>query len=767
MAIADQFAIPITILRHFDLSSSPWSSQAEIFTKRRERSSNGKLFFDRLLEIAGIDGPSLYPPKSPADVRRLLHSIQSTELDRLKKDCYFYYLLLDYDGQSEAQKPNGHVEGMDVDDEDAILAVKTVEATKVAGKFARRRCMPRNWKIFIDGYWALDHGLWEIAVDKLSDPSISEVNFVSEIVQSLSTSVSPPQLACSLLHSFFLSTQPNFPNPSFESDVRLIATASATSIFTALGCIRQESSPEQRKRMREVVWSWMLGAPRTPCGAGNHVVQSKALKELTHAPLFPEEETHLIEFLSHPPRSIPSPALSQLHDLMTLRLIHQGHYNQVFQLDKKLAGNGAGTQGDKQKRREMVREFISILPETHRRVLLADVEGNLRRGEEEINGFSEDVDMAGSWLQVDGVEEPTPAPAFTLVSGSLSMTVPASVPAPVAIASTPIRSLPSSSNVVRPAHVASVGSPSQRPERTHSPFGGPPRFAQGATVSSSSPRQSLAFTGSPFSLPQKTAAAKTHGSSEKPRPKMVINDDQEAEETLQKEPVRGKGKGVVDGKGGLRRSTRRISMSVEPEELPVDENHPIEPIAEDTAWSPSHAVVQEPKSTRKGGRKTRDKTPPMPVSPSRRSTRARKRALDPLATDDEPLARRTRGASVHPEPSATPATRGRMTRSVSRALLEDSDHETVDVDMSVPPSKRNGTAVPGSISKKRRGSVATSEITDDGLATVVETPRVRRSNRKAAPSPTPSVQGSEAGKIRRKKENAAPTPRMATRSRRV
>lgn len=51
---------------------------------------------------------------------------------------------------------------MDVDDEDAILAVKTVEATKVAGKFARRRCMPRNWKIFIDGYWALDHGLWEV-----------------------------------------------------------------------------------------------------------------------------------------------------------------------------------------------------------------------------------------------------------------------------------------------------------------------------------------------------------------------------------------------------------------------------------------------------------------------------------------------------------------------------------------------------------------------------------------------------------------------------
>lgn len=107
-------------------------------------------------------GPSLYPPKSPADVRRLLHSIQSTELDRLKKDCYFYYLLLDYDGQPEARKPNGHVEGMDVDDEDAVLIVKSVEATKVADRFARNRCMPRHWRIFIDGYWALDHGSWKV-----------------------------------------------------------------------------------------------------------------------------------------------------------------------------------------------------------------------------------------------------------------------------------------------------------------------------------------------------------------------------------------------------------------------------------------------------------------------------------------------------------------------------------------------------------------------------------------------------------------------------
>lgn len=547
----------------------------------------------------------------------------------------------------------------------------------------------------------------------------------------------------------------------------LTATASATSLITALNCIRRESSPEQRKRMREVVWTWMLGAPRTPCGFGNHIVQAKALKELVHAPLLPEEETHLTEFLSHPPRSVSSPALSQLHELVTLRLIHQGQYNQVLQLDKKLAGNGAGSLKDRQRRREMVRKSISILPEAHKRVLLADVEESLRRGEKEINGFSEDTDMAGSWLQVNGVEDPTPTSASAMVQGSLPVTEPVSVVAPVAIAPTPIRSVPSSSDLVHLAHAPSATLSSQRPERMQSPFGGPPRFANSVTVSSPSPRQNQAFTGSPFSFPRKTAAAKAHATPEKPRLKMVVNDDQEAEETLKKEPVREKSKSVIDGMGGLKRSTRQVSMSMEPDELPVDENYPIEPIEEDSAWSPSHAVLEEPKSTRKGGRRTRDKTSPAPVSPSKRSTRARKSVLPPLTTDDEPLARRTRGASAHPEPSATPARHGRMTRSVSRALLEDSDHESVDVDLSLPRSKRNGTAVPGSVRKKRRGSVAASEITDDGLATAIETPRVRRSNRKAAPSPTPSVPGSETGKVRRKKENAAPTPRMATRSRRV
>lgn len=69
---------------------------------------------------------------------------------------------MDYDGQPQAGEHSGHAEGMDVDDEDSVLVMKTVKSTKAADKFARKRCMPRNWKIFIDGYWALDHGLWEV-----------------------------------------------------------------------------------------------------------------------------------------------------------------------------------------------------------------------------------------------------------------------------------------------------------------------------------------------------------------------------------------------------------------------------------------------------------------------------------------------------------------------------------------------------------------------------------------------------------------------------
>jgi len=99
--------------------------------------------------------PTLYPPTTPAGTRRLLHSIHTSSVDRLKQDCFFYYLLREYD--ADPHKSNGHSGEMDIDPG----GYESQPSTRAAD-FSRRRCLPRSRRVFMDGYWALDHGLWEV-----------------------------------------------------------------------------------------------------------------------------------------------------------------------------------------------------------------------------------------------------------------------------------------------------------------------------------------------------------------------------------------------------------------------------------------------------------------------------------------------------------------------------------------------------------------------------------------------------------------------------
>jgi hypothetical protein len=92
-----------------------------------------------------ISGPSLYPPTSPVGYRRLLHAIHSSPLDRLKKDCFYYYLLKDDSTQ------NGEM-------------MENKDQGERSRRFAESRCLSKTWRVFMDGYWALDHGLWEVSL---------------------------------------------------------------------------------------------------------------------------------------------------------------------------------------------------------------------------------------------------------------------------------------------------------------------------------------------------------------------------------------------------------------------------------------------------------------------------------------------------------------------------------------------------------------------------------------------------------------------------
>lgn len=166
--------------------------------------------------------------------------------------------------------------------------------------------------------------------------------------------------------------------------------------------------------------------------------------------------------------------------------------------------------------------------------------------------------------------------------------------------------------------------------------------------------------------------------------------------------------------------------------------------------------------------------PPLPSPRAKKPTRSSRQSTAPPTTpampgafdgpsepaiDEEmPPPLRTRASSAKPD-SGRGAPRSRITRSASRALLTDDD----------PPSKKTKPATTGP--RKRRGSIAASEVTDDGASVVSNS--VRRSTRRgtAQPSeqgsPTPSIGArSDVSRRRTATREGSLTPRMSTRSRR-
>lgn len=91
----------------------------------------------------------------------MLAAIQASAVDRLKKDCFFYYLLRDTDEAAFAGDTVMVVDGSG-NEEDNEEKEKQKVASRAA-EFGRKRCIPRAWRVFMDGYWSLDHGLWEVS----------------------------------------------------------------------------------------------------------------------------------------------------------------------------------------------------------------------------------------------------------------------------------------------------------------------------------------------------------------------------------------------------------------------------------------------------------------------------------------------------------------------------------------------------------------------------------------------------------------------------
>ena len=785
--------VPTALLRPFDLSNIPYTASTSAGIKARRAALGGQLFLDRLLAFAGVDGAELYPPSSPSGLRRLLSAIHESGVDRLKRDCFVYYLARDVDAANTTDKSdtNDNDNEMDVDASTPRSTPSSSPApeARAAAAFARSRCLPRTWKTYMDGYWFLDHSEWERGVACLRDPCLPDVDFAREIVGALTTLVSPPAHALELVHAFLAPRAAAGKLASEEeTDAALLATTSVAGMPAAFDVIRAMPEEAERAAAREAVWCWSLGAPRSPAGKGAHTAQPRALRELLHLALFDEEHAHLVALLAHPPRDITAPARSLLHDLVTLRLVHAGKYEETLALDKELAGTDAASAADRQRRREMVREFIDILPAAQRRILLGD--------RSESDG---DVDMAASWVDVQREEErekekereaekerEEAAAATAAKTQQVAPPTPgAATPTPARLAApTPIRAAPAFRNIQ-----------SSTPARTgtSSPFGGPPRFPASPAVAPS-PRPSGSRSTSPSRGGMLTPARSAPSSPEHahavlpgtpgaaaiplaaPAPASAIppalrpsppraNPSPFQPPASSSKPAPRKPKRVIDDTP--RRSSRRQHVEEEEEEYHDRDTvmrAPSEaPIPEDEVAAPEPAPTPARRSRR-------TIVPPPPKEPKedapKRVTRgraSRASTIEPEHDDDPVLP-----GAFHPDPPVS--TRG--TRSAAKAALEEPEP--------APETKRAKGKAPSS----RRTTRAMSEMTDDGAAATPAPapapPPSRRTRRAAASaaappsdrgSPTPSVASSTAASPRRRRtaretRETSATPR-ATRSRKT
>lgn len=587
------------------------------------------------------------------------------------------------------------------------------------------------------------------AITNLTNPLITSINFPSEIISTLAN-LAPSNQALELIHKFLLTRLPDESTPETDLHLYTISLAASQSVSSAFSFIRSLPT-EKQGSLRDGIWAWAFGAPRIPCGLpqGKVSVNQIAIKEILHLPLLPAEDDHLLQFLLSPPR-LSSQSLSLLHDLVTLRLIHRGKYAESLQLDKELAGSG-GSEESRQKRREMVREFIAILPEAQRRALTVDGEYVSSRREGNTNGYME--------IDAPKATHSAPTPIKQIPTFPLEPTeTPISIPTPKA--ATPIP-------------------PSRVVSSTNSPFSGPPRFASTSNNQVNSPQIARVLSGSPFTLPMSRGANAVRSASSSgmrtptmssrelpiPRPKVRpaiqdeeerggrktrkraresdvdMNMDQGSEQEQEQESVQ------IDGPGERENADTEMEISKEDVEPEHEQEQEQEPEQEQEEPQAEPVLEKQPTPPAPTPRTRRTKPPPPPpeasATPKRTTRNSTLPPPSPLharipgsfdlsipqsvpedkALQSKPRPRKTKTQTKEAEPP-----RSRMTRSVSRAI-------SLDMEASPPVAAKRA--------RSRRGSTAT-------VASVAE----EESSRSRA-SPTPSTR-SRVG---------SQTPRKSTRTR--
>ncbi|KDN37419.1 hypothetical protein K437DRAFT_296575 [Tilletiaria anomala UBC 951] len=156
--------------------------------KARRQAMGGQLFFDRLLDLAGIKDFELYPPTSQPMLHTLLDRVHLTPLfDKAKKDSLVFYLLLalyPVEGFPSPQSPSSDREQAagSLAFSQNVRQLKQIRARSRAYRFASLELLSSSLTRPIKAYFLLDSGLFLEASSFMDDGEI-EPTFVKSILE--------------------------------------------------------------------------------------------------------------------------------------------------------------------------------------------------------------------------------------------------------------------------------------------------------------------------------------------------------------------------------------------------------------------------------------------------------------------------------------------------------------------------------------------------------------------------------------------------------
>ncbi|KAG8958287.1 hypothetical protein FRC03_009285, partial [Tulasnella sp. 419] len=158
----------------------------------------------------------------------------------------------------------------------------------------------------------------------------------------------------------------------------------------------------------------------------------ESLKALVSFPFTTFEDTHVINYALNPPNNLSDISIAVLHDLINVRLIHQGRYSEAIRLDRQFSSkfvgdvNGGGVIAKAaESRRISMEELVAVLPAVQRKLLEVELGPSVAPKPSTSNGamsISGSTDLAMSWemenstssLNKSGVLVPPNHPSTTL-----------------------------------------------------------------------------------------------------------------------------------------------------------------------------------------------------------------------------------------------------------------------------------------------------------------------------------------------------------------